>query len=147
MSRTLGSYESWCEVVGGVLEHSGIYGFLAGAAEDLENVDECSTEAAMFLTVLEEAFGGKRFTSSEVYALCVQSTGHPAITAVMPDELAEALYDSALFVRRLGRWFAERADRRFGESQIHIKRAGTAHKVQVWEIANPLATSGSVTVQ
>ncbi len=144
-TKPLGSYESWCEVVGGILEHVGVHGFLAGSAEHPEEADEGSQEAAAFLSALADVFGGRDFTSSDVHALCVQATP-PALSAAIPAELAEVRYDAPLFVRRLGRWFADRADRRFGGSQIHVKRARIAHKVQVWQIAQP-AGAAPVTIQ
>lgn len=142
--KPLGSYESWCEIIGGILEHAGIQGFLAGAVERLEDIDQAATGVATFLATLDGALGGNRFTTADVYS---RSTAQSAIRAAMPAELAEVLHDKTFFVRRLGHWFAERADRRFGETQIHVKRAGTTRGVQVWQIANPLGPAGAPTIQ
>jgi hypothetical protein len=98
------------------------------------------------LSALDDEFPGRRFTSSEVHALVRLLPASP-VKAAMPAELADALYDGPLFARRLGPWFGDRADRRFGESQIHVKRARTAHNVQLWVVSNSMATMDSATVQ
>jgi hypothetical protein len=58
----------------------------------------------------------------------------------LPDLLAEAVdRTGGFFQRRLGKCFAERAGRRFGESQVFIERAGEDRKskVQRWRVVKP----------
>ena len=56
-----------------------------------------------------------------------------------PDFVAEGIDRDGFFQRRTGKCFAERVDRRFGESQIRLKRDMVAHKVQKWRVVLPSA--------
>jgi hypothetical protein len=56
-SRPPGSYEKWCHVIGGILEHGGIHGFLGNAVEFYEIAD---TEDAAWRTFVEAWWEKKR---------------------------------------------------------------------------------------
>ena len=69
-----------------------------------------------------------------------EGTGRAAeLRAALPDFIAEGIDRDGFFQRRTGKCFAERVDRRFGESQIHLKRDMVAHKVQKWRVVLPSA--------
>jgi len=58
----------------------------------------------------------------------------------LPDFLADAAdRTGGFFQRRLGKCFAERVGRRFGESQVLVDRAGEdpKTKVQRWRVVRP----------
>lgn len=58
----------------------------------------------------------------------------------LPDFLAEAAdRTGGFFQRRLGKCFAERVGRRFGESQVFLERADEDRKakVQRWKVVKP----------
>jgi len=143
----LGSYESWTEVVGGILDNANVKGFLANAAELREQceAEDEAEQASRFFGALYDILAGKQFTSAEVHQLCHQEATAPRVRMALPPELAESVGVVGVFERSLGRWLGSRADRRFGESQIHVLRAGVMHKVQLWKVVNP--TAGDELVQ
>ena len=133
----LGSYESWAETITGILGHAGVEGFMANAVELRERTEVESGQATALLLALYEATKGNQFTSSEIYELLIRQGYRPSMMDLLPPEVAEALNQGGIFQRRFGKWCAERADRRFGESEVYLKRAGFRHKVQLWQIVNP----------
>ena len=64
--RPLGSYESWTQVVGGVLELAGIEGFLANDAERRAAAEDDTAEWLAFLTELRQVWREKAFTAGEL---------------------------------------------------------------------------------
>ena len=58
-TRSLGSFESWAEVIGGVLEHAGITGFLDNLDELYESADRGTAEWRAFVLVWR-----RRYTST-----------------------------------------------------------------------------------
>jgi hypothetical protein len=140
----LGSYESWAEVIGGILGHVGVPGFLGNSGELQDQAEADSDAEAKFLEALHRAAGGKRFTSGDVHRFCRQEPMAAVLTTALPPELSETLGAEGVFERRLGRWLAERADRRFGDVSVHVKRAGLMHKTQLWLVVNPAAAESAV---
>jgi hypothetical protein len=66
-----------------------------------------------------------------------------ALRAALPDFLAEGLNREGFFQRRAGHCFAERVGKRFGKSQVHLKRGEVSHGAQQWQVifgSDPAAT-------
>jgi hypothetical protein len=149
----LGSYEAWCTTVGGILQYAGINGFLGNAAELYAEADVESIQWEAFLELLDEVFYGDPFTVAEIVSKLNATSWNGdtkrlepteqamRIRAALPDYLADAVDRNGSFQRRAGKCFAERVGRRFGDSQIHLKRDQVLHKVQSWKIAKK--TGGS----
>jgi len=143
----LGSYEQWSIIVGGILEHAGVQGFLQNAEDLYEEADVESTQWENFLHALADTFYGEAFTVAAIMETIKakswsgvesEATGRATeLRAALPDFIAEGLDRDGFFQRRTGKCFAERVDRRFGESQIHLKRDTVAHKVQRWRVVRP----------
>jgi 5S rRNA maturation endonuclease (ribonuclease M5) len=133
---TLGSYESWSETMGGILAHAGVRGFLANSVE-LQQQAETATDASATLCAISAVTRGGRFTSADLHSLCRHDASGLILIPALPSALRDAVGESGLFERRLGRWLAAHADRRFGPDEIHIKRAGVMHNVQLWRIVTP----------
>jgi hypothetical protein len=72
--RRLPSFESWSEVVGGVLEVAGIVGFLQHSRSELLSQDDRDLEN---LLALWAATGGCPMTAGNLYALAQQSGAVP----------------------------------------------------------------------
>jgi hypothetical protein len=129
--RPLGSFEAWCKVVGGMLEVAGVPGFLANADTLFDQADSDATQWEAFLVVLADLFDGAPFRVTDIvekmeaHALALPNAGESKrLREALPDFLAEAGdRTGGFFQRRLGRCFAERAGRRFGESQVFLERA------------------------
>ncbi len=141
--RPLGSYEAWCETVGGMLETAGIEGFLGNADTMFEQADSEAAQWESFLLMLADLFDGEPFRVTDVVEKLPAKDGSstPEMTRLrgaLPDFLAEAAdRTGGFFQRRLGKCFAERVGRRFGESQVFIERAKEDRKtkVQRWRVA------------
>lgn len=141
--KPLGSFESWCHVVGGMLEAAGVEGFLGNIDEMFREADAESLQWEAFLLALDGIFMGHPFKVTDVVDKL--STRHPqpitdaanVLRPVLPDFLADAADRTDGFLqRRLGSAFAARVGRRFGESQVHVERAeqDLKSKVARWRV-------------
>jgi hypothetical protein len=143
--RPLGSFESWCNVVGGILELAGLEGFLGNSETMFEQADSDAVQWEAFLLVLAEVFGEEPFRATDVFEKLATNGTFAAPDAkrlreALPDFLAEAAdRTGGFFQRRLGRCFAERVGRRFGDRQVFLERADEDRKakVQRWRVVKP----------
>jgi hypothetical protein len=142
--RPLGSFESWCKTIGGMLELVGVESFLVNADAMFEQSDSEAAQWEAFLLALADLFDGEPFRVTDIVeqmearALALPGAGDSKrLREALPDHLAEAAdRTGGFFQRRLGRCFAERAGRRFGESQVYLERADEDRKakVQRWRV-------------
>ena len=130
----LGSYESWCQVIGGILENAGVRGFLANSVELHERVDPEEQQAESFLTTAARFVREAKFTSADFHRYLLIE---PALRAVLPEVLAAVIDNHGSFQRKLGSYFAKLENRRYGTKQLFVTRAGTQHSVAVWRIIDP----------
>ena len=140
--KPLGSFESWCSVVGGMLELAGVEGFLGNADVMFEQADSDGVQWEAFLLMLANIFGDEPFRASDVFEKLGANGAGSAPDAkrlreALPDFIAEAADKAGgFFQRRLGRCFSERIGRRFGENQVYLERADEDKKakVQRWRV-------------
>ena len=66
---TLGSYESYCQIIGGILMAAGIEGFLANVGMDQRHADDETAEWEAFVEAWEEVFGVEAVGSEELDAV------------------------------------------------------------------------------
>jgi hypothetical protein len=146
--KPLGSYESWCLTIGGMLELAGVEGFLGNAATMFEQADPEAVQWEIFLLALDDVFGSQPFKVGDlVERLAPSMTGVTEVDKIsqrlrdsIPDSLADAAdRTTGAFRKRLGTGFSERVGRRFGDSQIYIDRAGQDRKAKVyrWRVIRP----------
>jgi len=143
--RPLGSFERWCSTVGGMLELAGVEGFLGNADTMFEQADPEAVQWESFLLTLADLFDGEPFRVMDVVErlearLAVPDLETKRLREALPDFLADAADRAGgFFQRRLGRCFAERVGRRFGESQVFLERADEDRKakVQRWRVVKP----------
>jgi len=149
--RPMGSYEAWHHTVGGILKCAGIPGFLDNADTMFEQADADASQWESFLLVLGELFDGRPFRVTDIVkrlqtgTLVESNAEAKLVRETLPDFLADAVdRTGGFFQRRLGKCFAERVGRRFGESGVLIERAGEdpKTKVQRWRVVKP---NGGVT--
>jgi hypothetical protein len=98
---------------------------------------------------LHEIFYGEAFTVAGIVEEIKKKTFDPgthsseptphaaALKAALPEFLAEAVDRDGFFQKRTGKAFAARADRRFGNSGVHLKRGTVLTGRQQWEVAIP----------
>jgi hypothetical protein len=141
----LGSFEAWCKTIGGMLELVGVEKFLGNADAMFEQADSDAAQWEVFLLTLADLFDGEPFRVTDVVEKLPAKDGSstPEMTRLrgaLPDFLAEAAdRTGGFFQRRLGKCFAERVGRRFGESQVFLERADEDRKakVQRWKVVRP----------
>jgi hypothetical protein len=147
--KPLGSFEKWTTTVGGILEYARINGFMENAAAMYEDTDDESREWEGFLLVLQEIFNGEAFTVAEIVeklngkAPIQENRGSEprtqatALRAALPGFLAEAVDRDGFFQKRTGKAFAAKADCRFGQSGVHLKRGTVLTGRQQWKVVIP----------
>lgn len=140
----LGSFESWSIVVGGILESAGVKGFLGNLSQLHEVADAEGVQWENFLQVMKQVFGEEPFSVADLVGkmkerVVGQEAGHQPVAdagllrSALPDYLGDVMGDD-FSRKRLGRAFAEISDRRFGESQVWLRRAGILHNTQIWQV-------------
>jgi hypothetical protein len=134
-ARPLGSFERWAQIIGGILEHAGVSGFLANADELYEQADDESAQWEDFLQACSETFGERALTVAEMS----NQIHTPPLRNSLPDFLTEAIISGKGDLKKLlGKSLAKRADRRYGDEGWHVARAGhdSQKKVIRWKFAN-----------
>jgi len=119
--KPLGGYERWSEVVGGILQHAGIDGFLANANELYEAAD---TEGGLWRTFVAtwwDQHGTAEVTSADLFELA------ESIDGLVPTRGNEKAQRTAF-----GMKLAKQHDRVFGEHQVVA--AGTRKRAKVWRL-------------
>lgn len=129
----VGGYENGSHTIGGILHHCGIKDFLGNAYDLYSKSNESDLEWEAFLLGIRGLFNNTPFTAAELakraesVGLDLGETG-PSI--VPPSDLP-SLTDS----RALGNAFARRADTRYAESGVHVRKAGEHQRAVRWQIA------------
>lgn len=118
----LGSFEDWTLVVGGILQHAGVRGFLENLTDMYDEASAEQGEWESFLRLLKARFGQKPFTVAEVVeaAFGTASNSGSALLAAMPSDLSCASNNSLKL--KLGKAFSARLNTRFGEDNLHLAR-------------------------
>jgi hypothetical protein len=134
--KPLGSYERWAEIIGGILEHAGIPGFLSNAYDLYEQADDESAQWECFLRVCADAFGNVPVTTAEIeLRIASESVLHNSLPDFLADARASGKGD---FKKLLGKALRKRADRQYGDDGFHVTRAGndSRKKVAQWKFTN-----------
>lgn len=118
LSASMGSYEDWARVVGGVLEVAGVPGFLANRGELYESAATEAGEMAVFLRAWHERFGNSPVLAKQV-AQEVASSGKFA--EVAPTSLTPHLYKDTLTLH-VGYLLRRHRDGVFGRRQLRSEK-------------------------
>jgi hypothetical protein len=118
---SLGSFESWAEVVGGILDFAGADQFMANADKLRSEADSEHTEWESFLVSLHELFGDKPFKVAD----CVRRIeagsspiGSGGIQDVVPSCIAGCMSKKDTRNVAIGKAFNFRRGRRFGKFRL-----------------------------
>jgi hypothetical protein len=144
----VGSFEDWTTIIGGILQHAGIEGFLANSDQLYEQGDTESIQWEAFLTTLDNVFNGEPFTVAEVWERMTNKSYNVAtrladltdtaeeLRGAFPEFIAKALDREGFFKQRLGFAFGQHLGRRYGKSEARIHReADNLHeKVARWRV-------------
>jgi hypothetical protein len=124
--RTIGSYEIWAQTLGGVLEVSGIEGFLSNLDEMMAASDSEGRAWRSLISIWWDRFGTAEVTASDLigYAKNVE----PALPISAKDEQGQKI--------RLGRGLSKQRDRGFRivGRLIHLRQGQVSHGAQRWRL-------------
>ena len=144
----VGGFEDWSVIVGGILQHAGIEGFLGNSNELYEQADIESIQWEAFLKMLDTVFYSEPFTVAQVWERMNDKTWNEStrqsqvteraegLRAALPDFIAQAMDREGFFKQRLGFAFSEHLGRRYGDSQVRIERDvhDRHEKVARWKV-------------
>ncbi len=136
---TLGGFDAWVEIVGGILAFAEVDGFLGNIRELHEEIDEEAAAWTVFGAALFETLGSRPVTAREI-AKEIQSS--EPLRSTLPPELLDAVEANRL-EKRLGYVLRCNADRIFGD--VRIARAGWDghNKVARWRVMRGMAGNPS----
>ncbi len=127
---TLGSFEQWCRVVGGVLQHAGIEGFLGNLDELYQQADPSLVAWEAFLAALKDRMPAEGFKVSQVVdSLRTDDT----LRNTLPEDLGD-LDPLEKFRRRLGKAFLKRNHRRHGDRGLYLDRGEPKQGSVMWSV-------------
>jgi len=118
----LGSFENWTRVMGGILQHAGVPGFLGNILEFYELADSESAVWREFLEVWWQRYGDKKVKVSELFPLALEIENF---------DLGKGATERAQKIT-FGRKIAAMRDRIFNGKKICS--AGIEHKTTCWRL-------------
>jgi hypothetical protein len=149
----LGSFEQWTRVIGGILEHAGVTGFLSNLERTYAQPDDDQDEWEHFLDALSKHFPGGTFTVAQLVTVIRDShkSSGGNVRNALPASLRDDL-DNHL-EHRMGKALARRLQTRFGSAGLYVEQAGNnSHtKAVVWRVrsstnAQPVALQSTTIV-
>lgn len=132
--RPLGGYERWSEVVGGILEHAGVAGFLGNANKLWEEVNAESVAWTDFLEAWVDVWGSDSTTVKEL--LETLELDNDLFDGRIPDAIADALHGATNTskVSRLGKALTKMKDRRFGTHGFRLEKCRRGSRGAEWKV-------------
>ena len=120
--KTIGSFEGWAQVMGGILAVAGVPGFLGNLEEMYERADAEGTVWRGFVALWWDRFGTRHVGAADLYELALQSS----IPLARGDEHAKRT--------SLGQALRRMRDRIYttGGQRLRVQHVGSAHGVQRW---------------
>ena len=126
-NRSLGSYENWAQIIGGVLETIGVEGFLGNLNEALEASDAEGGAWRAFVQAWWDRFGTAEVGVADLFELAVRSD--PAIDIGEGSERSQRT--------RFGKLLPKVRDRVFQlpYRKVRIQRGERSHQARQWCLA------------
>lgn len=118
-ARTLGSYEAWASVIGGILDVAGIPGFLENLDEFYAEADAEGAATRAFIQAWLEKFGGMSVTAGDLFSIANDTL-----------DLGDGGDRSQR--SKLGRRLMSLRDRVFGT--LRIEAGGLRHSGRTWQL-------------
>jgi hypothetical protein len=119
--RALGSFERWSHVIGGILEHAEIEGFLANQADFYEIADAETAVWRAFVAAWWDKFQDREVGTKELFPLAVETDG---LDLGSGQERSQQV--------RFGKLLGAQRDRVIAGYRVTPSRI--AHKVQQWRL-------------
>jgi len=136
----LGSFESWCDTVGGIIQFCGYDGFLGNLEAMYEKTDAEGQEWEAFLLAWRRRYGERVVLVKDLVG---EVQGDDSVLKdALPGNLVEALgKKGGSFARTLGLALAKKDGAHFGEDGVHLVRvpkADTTSGANGWKVLNSL---------
>lgn len=129
-TKKIGSYENWCEKIGGILAYAGIDDFLGNLDEMYDRMDEENTAWNEFLLALLAEFP-TGFTTRD---LIDRLTATETLLDIVPEEIGEVYATGKSVTRRIGHKLKAHIDRLY---PCGLKLTSTIDKhshVNTWRV-------------
>ncbi len=120
-ATTLGSFERWATIMGGILDNAGVHGFLDNCDAFYEEADTEGAIWRQFTGLWWEKFGEKEVTAADLYPLTDAVEG---LDVGKGNDKAQRT--------AFGMLLAKQRDRVFGDYRIVFARV--AHKAKMWRL-------------
>jgi hypothetical protein len=131
-TRTLGMFERWAGVLGGILDVAGIAGFLGNAEEFYAESDVESEAWRALIERWWDCYGARAAKVSDLYTLVSPSSGHDPIPLPIGDGSERSQKT------RLGILLGQVRDRVYAvtDRRLRIERAGHAHNASCYRLVD-----------
>ncbi|MCK5695576.1 MAG: hypothetical protein KAH62_03050, partial [Desulfobacula sp.] len=126
VTPTMGSFEEWTRVVGGILHQAGLTDFLDNLEILYQDADDESNQYEQFLQVWHEHFGNREVTAKEI----CQSR----LVEFLPESVLGVGTRSGNLTQKVGKMLSKFAGTRFGTEGYHIVRLGFKHHALLWQV-------------
>jgi hypothetical protein len=135
----MGNFTTWAKILGGILAHARIPGFLQNLNALYDTVDEATMQWTLFLRAWHHTYGTRALLLSEVIAdLRSGQEAYRELREGLPEDFLDDLSvrsekGPSRLQRRLGNAFKKYADRYF-QDDLHVVKAGEAHHAAKWRV-------------
>jgi hypothetical protein len=131
--KTIGSFEGWAQVMGGILDVAGVPGFLGNLKDMYEKADAEGGVWRGFVAQWWDRFGTQQVAAADLYDLALQCS----IPLARGDEHAKRT--------SLGKALGRIRDRTYTVSgrRLRVHHAGSAHGAQRWQLQRFESDAGS----
>lgn len=127
---TLGGFEDWVDIIGNILGHAEISGFLQNLEIVYSRSDTEATQWEDFLEEWRKVFGSEAVRGSNIIG---KLNENGELMATLPDLLAES-FDKKGIVNRLGKALARRESMRFANGFMIIRGSRIEHHAVTWRV-------------
>ena len=125
-ARTIGSFENWAQVIGGVLEVAGIPGFLGNLDEMMEASDSEGAGWSAFIAAWWDRFGTAEVGAADLFGVAMFCDPAPPVSG-HTDRAQKTSFGIAIKKMR-DRVF------RIGARQVRIVKARIEHNAMRWKL-------------
>jgi hypothetical protein len=123
-SKTLGMFETWAKVMGGILDVAGVPGFLGNLEEFYERADTDAATWSGFMEAWYAANGSSEVKAADLWRLATEA----GLDLGDGKEASQKI--------RLGKLLRQQRDRVFavGETRLRVEAAGTFRRATLWKL-------------
>jgi len=125
-TKTIGSYENWAQVMGGVLETAGIPGFLGNLEEMMEASDSEGAGWSAFIAAWWDRYGTASVLSADLFDVALFCDPQPPLAGAT-DRAQKTAFGKAIS-RMRDRIF------RIGSLHVRVRKDGIEHKATRWKL-------------